>query len=392
MNILHVISSIDPRKGGPTTALAGMAKAQASVGINVTLAATYGPDADHSVAECLNEHGITTRLIGPTRPPFGTHAELTPILRELIERADVAHIHAMWEQIQHRTATVAQQHCTPYIISPHGMLSSWALHRASISKWLKKQLYLMLRMRRVIHRAAAIHYITEFERESSTSLSGPMATIVEPVGISMEEFEHLPEPGTFRKRYAIGDRPLIVFLGRIYPGKGLDYLIPAFAQIESTDCNLAIVGPDVDGHQKHVEALVEQYHLTDRVILTGMLHGQEKIAALSDADLFCLPSDHENFGVVVIEALAAGTPVIISDQVSMHREVKAAGVGCVVDREPSAIANGINHWLKENAKRNETAAHCRQFVRQHYDWGRIARNWSEHYARVLQNASPARSS
>src|SRR5262249_15680957 len=153
----------------------------------------------------------------------------------------------------------------------------------------------------------------------------------EPNGINLEEFEQLPPRGTYRNRCPqLAGKRMIVFLGRVHPGKGLELLVPAFAQANITDAMLVIVGPDSENFQGGVEETFRRHNISQRVIFTGMLRGADRIAALADADLFALPSFHENFGIAVIEALAAGVPVIVSDEVNVCREIAAAQVGASV--------------------------------------------------------------
>ena len=156
--------------------------------------------------------------------------------------------------------------------------------------------------------------------------------VVIPLGISWNEFESLPPRDALRRQYPqIGNRSILVFLGRIHPGKGVEYLVPALAQTQTKPV-LVIVGPDSNGFRSTIEAMVDQAGVKDRVIFTGMLKGPDRVEALAGADLFALPSDHENFGMSVIESLAAGTPVIISNKVALCSEVINGKVGSVVQR------------------------------------------------------------
>ena len=379
MHVLHIISSTDPRGGGPAAALVGMAVAQRDAGLAVTVCSTWAAGEDLSVADRFRECGINVELIGPCAGPLRRHPQMKEIIRRLIINADLVHIHALWEEIQHRAAQVAQQLNKPYIITPHGMLTPWSLAQKS----LKKKLYMALRLNKNLRRASAIHYTTQTERQMSASVAGATPAIVESLGVDLSEFDQLPPKGAFRTKYpSIGDRPLIVFLGRIHPGKGLEYLVPAIAQLANTETMLAIVGPDSQGYRAEIEKRVAQNNLRDRIVFTGLLRGPDRVAALRDADLFCLPSDHENFGVAIVEALAAGTPVVISDQVNIKDEIRTAGVGGVVPTDADALAKEIDQWLANPARREHAASRCRAFVADNYDWNTIARHWAEHYSRL----------
>ena len=379
MHVLHAISQLDPRAGGPQMFLRGMSEAQIAVGMRVTAVGSFVKDDDMSMVERLRNSGVDFQAVGPATGFLRRHPDLIATVDRLTAEVDVVHVHGCWEELQHQAACAARRHHRPYLMRPCGMLGGWALGQKS----LKKKIYMAWRLRRNLNRASAIHFTTEQERQTVKPLKLRAGSIVEPGGVDFGEFEQLPAKGTFRRRYPqIGDRPLVVFLGRVHPGKGLEYLVPAMAQVKPAGTMLAVVGPDSRNFQARIESVASQHGLEDRVIFTGMLKGVDRIAALVDADLFSLPSDHENFGVVVVEALAAGTPVVISDQVSLHDEISRGGVGSVVPTDPQAVAEQITYWLSNDAKRAAAAARARPFVRQRFDWIQIAKRWQDHYQRL----------
>jgi glycosyltransferase involved in cell wall biosynthesis len=159
----------------------------------------------------------------------------------------------------------------------------------------------------------------------------------------------------------------------------LDLLVPAFARLK-TDALLVIAGPDLVNYQPEVQRLATDHGIDDRVLFTGMLRGPQRIEALVAATLFVLPSYQENFGIVVIEALAAGVPVVISDQVNIHAEIAAAGVGGVVPTQVEALAGEMQRWLANRALHQAAKDRAPAFVRDRYDWRQIAQRWKERYA------------
>lgn len=384
MRVLHVISAIDPRRGGPIAAMSGLAEAQQRGGCEVSVAVTWVA-GESNACQPLERARVRVDMIGPATTPLRRHPELIRVLRRLIATSDIVHIHALWEEIQHQSARLSLQMGKPYVITPHGMLSPWSLRRSR----LKKLLYMRWRLRRNLAGAAALHFTSAAERDGAAGLKLDVPVIVEPLGIDLAEFETLPAPGSFRRRYPqFAGRPLIVFLGRIHPGKGLELLIPALAEVQ-IDAALAIVGPDHSNFRHEIDSEIARRGLTDRVVFTGMLHGADRVAALADADLLALPSFHENFGLVVVEALACGVPVIISDEVNIHREVAGARVGAVVPTQVAPLAAELRRWIGDPALRAEAGARARPFVREHYDWNRIAEHWIEHYRRLI--SAPQRS-
>jgi glycosyltransferase involved in cell wall biosynthesis len=366
MRVLHVSSSIDPISGGTAVATCGMARAQAAAGIDVRVVATWVSSPGTEAKAQLEKDGIAVRSIQATNP-ISRAPGLREIVDEMARDVDVIHIHAMWEQIQHDAARVAQARGIPYVMTPHGMLDPWNMNNGR----LKKRLYLALRMRRNLNRASLLHFATEIEREWTARLGLRAPAMVEPFGVDLREFETLPPR-------EVSSAKTILFLGRLHEGKGLEVLIPALAAMRRDDVRLMIVGPD-SGYQARAKAEIARLKLSDRVTFTGMLLGPERMKALVNANLLVLPSFHENFGIAVVEALAAGTPVVVSDQVGLHRMISSAGVGGVAPLEPAALAKEIERWLEMRSSER-----AREFVWENFDWTKIGRRWVEHYRGLLR--------
>jgi glycosyltransferase involved in cell wall biosynthesis len=283
----------------------------------------------------------------------------------------------MWEQIQHLACRAAWRHGVPYVVTPHGMLDPWNM---SNGQW-KKKFYLSWRMRKNLKRAAALHFATTIERDAINRLNLQTPAIVEPFGLDAAEFRNLPAPGAFRARHPeLANRRLIAFLGRLDYGKGLELLIPAFAKVAPADAALVLIGPDShSGYRRTVEALIDQHALRDRTLLTGMLTGRDKLAALVDAHLLAHPSFHENFGMAVLEALACGCPVLVSDQVYLHPQINRGGVGGVTPCTVNAVTEELQRWLSDPKLRNDAAGRARSFALDTFNWDEIGRNWARHY-------------
>src|SRR5262249_53250347 len=149
---------------------------------------------------------------------------------------------------------------------------------------------------------------------------------------------------------------------------GLDILVPAFAKSASAQhAMLVIAGPDIDGYQATVEQLARDAGIADRVVFPGMIYGKDRAAALVDAHLFALTSYQENFGVVVIESLAVGTPVIISDQVNIHRQITESHAGEVLPTNVDRIADALIRWLNDRDGRHIASLRAKEFVAKNFD-------------------------
>jgi glycosyltransferase involved in cell wall biosynthesis len=147
---------------------------------------------------------------------------------------------------------------------------------------------------------------------------------------------------------------------------------------------LVVAGPEHPGYGQTVRDMARRERISDRMLMVGMLHGRERIEAMVDADLFVLPSYQENFGIAVAEALAAGCPVVISDQVNIHPDISAAGVGGVVPTRVESLAAELSRWMADPDLRRHAGQKGRAFVREKYDWAAIARRWAQEYRTLTQ--------
>lgn len=382
LRVLHVVSSLDRRAGGTVTAVAGLARAQADAGARVAVVTSFTHGEDLGMLGELRSAGVVAEAVGPVGRRLGRwNARAQKRLSAMVTQCDVVHIHACWEEIQHRAARAASHAGKPYVFAPHGMLDPWSLSQRA---W-KKRLYLAMRLRRDLNHAARLHVTTRAEGDLLAPLRLTPPRLVMPNGLNLEEFARMPPRGQWRaQRNISAEKPLVLFLGRIHPKKGFDLLIPAMAQLTDLPWTLAIAGPDEGGYLNQVKKLISQHQLDDRVVCTGMLLGSEKFGALHDADLFVLPSYQENFGIAVVESLAAGTPVMISESVNLAHEVREGQVGDVVALNPEAIAASLRASLtNQHAPGTEgLRSRAQAFAFERYDWRQIAPQWLNHYKEI----------
>lgn len=386
MRILHAIPGLSERSGGPTTALVGLACAQAAAGDSVTVLVCTREGDVIAAADRLATSGVVLHTVGPCRGPLLRHPRLAATTRHLVANHDVVHAHGVWEDVQYQVARACLAEGMPFVIRSCGALDEWSLRR----KWLKKALYRFWRLDRVLAEADAIHCTTAAEAASTGTLRCPTPIVVEPNGIAVEEFATLPERGALRGSLAVGDAPLIVFLGRIHPGKGVEYLIPALGRMRTPGAILAVVGSDSAGYRAEMERLAEVHGVRDRVLFTGPLAGRRKLEALVDGDVFSLPSQHENFGISIAEAMAAGRPVIVSNRVGIQEEILEAACGSVVPLDVATLATELDAWLADPDRCREAGARGRAFALSAYDWNRIAARWHAHYLRLVAAARDRR--
>jgi glycosyltransferase involved in cell wall biosynthesis len=386
MKILHVIANLAPRYGGPSQACWEMARAVARLGHQVSIYTTNqdGPGelpvpSDRPVWR----DGVEVRYFPIQAPRFwGTSLPLALALRRKIPASDLVHIHSLYLFHDLVAGHWCRRFRVPYLVRPHGTLDPFIYRRHRRRKRLMELLF----EHRNIRRAAALHFTTAAEAKLAAPYTFHTPGLVVPLGLNLEEFAVLPEPGQFRRRYPeIGDKRIILFFGRVNFKKGLDLLAQAFGAVARCrpDVHLVIAGPDNEGWGSRVRTWLSQQGVIDRTTFTGMLLGPEKLAVLRDANLFVLPSYSENFGLAVIEAMAAGLPVIISDQVNICQEVQAAGAGRVIPVDSEALAAQILELLDEPETARRLGQQGRSLVQEQFAWPRIAESLAAAYERII---------
>lgn len=414
-----MIFGLSRSSGGPSSAAAGLAAAQAAAGLTVGVLTVARPPGDGEADNDLQPAGVHVTAVPPGRRgpwPGRAFADAVGAVvaggtsAEQSGPADVVHLHGAWEPLLHAAAVAARRREVPYLFTPHGMLDPWALRQ----KAFKKRLFRLLSLDRDLRGAAAVHFAAERERDLSLSTGGGFPasgalidvrwrqagrTIVEPFGIDVAEFDPPPEPGRFRARFpATAGRKVVAFLGRLHPGKGVEHLIPAMRHVADPAAMLVVAGGDSDpapdfGPAQRRQAAADPT-LAGRVIFTGPLRGRDRVELLADADLLALPSEHENFGIVVAEALAAGCPAVVSDEVNLCSAVEALAAGTVVPMAPAPdlparVAKAIDAELARDRGTGERQR-IRAAALAAFGWAEIGRRWVGHYKALVLPAPTER--
>jgi glycosyltransferase involved in cell wall biosynthesis len=255
---------------------------------------------------------------------------------------DVVHIYGLYDTIGSVTAWCCRRRGRPYVLEPLGMFGP------KVRSQQKKRIYRQLVGNALFDGAAVV--IATSETERAELIAGGIAAekiALRRNGLDLGEFEALPARGAFRARLGLSEQqPLIFFLGRLSFIKGLDLLVEAFSHVPG-EARLVIAGPDDDdGCIQKVRALIESLQLGERVTLQGPMYGAEKIQALVDADLFVLPSRSESFGNAAAEAIACGTPVMVTDECGIAPLVNGRA-GLVVPYSVEGLRDGLSRLLRD---------------------------------------------
>ncbi|MCU1265052.1 MAG: hypothetical protein JWM21_1370 [Acidobacteria bacterium] len=354
-----------------------MASAQAKAGLEVRILST-----DHWYEGHTEIPNCEVRVFPA---PIGFWQWSPSLKRALVDEvgwADVVNVHTLWSYATLAASRSCAAANVPYVLRPCGMLDTWSLSQKS---W-KKKVYASLVESGTINRAGALWFSSEEERSSSKGFNYQTSDFVIPLGVTLTEYLELPEKGEFRRQFLDAcSKRILLFLGRITPVKQLDLLIRAYADIANNfpDVVLVIAGPDEGGLSDQLKILAESLGIRERVIFPGGLQKNEVVAALTDAEVFVLPSLHENFGVAAIEAMAAGVPVIVTDRVGLAGFVSSANAGIVVSSNQESLAIGITQLLNNPSEAKQMGERGRQIALDKFTWDKIVPRITEAYQTVI---------
>ncbi|HEV2520746.1 MAG TPA: glycosyltransferase [Candidatus Acidoferrales bacterium] len=362
MRLLHATQSYHPffDMGGPTVKVRALARGLGSHGHQVTvITADMGFDSTnreigHVVAGRwgleANEDGVEAIYLR-TRARYRNltwNPGVAAFCRERLQDYDLAHIYGLYDLIGPRVAGACRRIAKPYLVEPMGMF------RPIVRSIRMKRLYHELVGGRLLK--AACRVIATSDRERLELLDGGIADakiVVRRNGI--EAPVRFPPPGSFRDKWGISTNvKLVLFLGRLVSKKSPDLMLEVFSRWNgrgngSRGSVLVMAGPDEgDGYRQHLEELTSQMGLARRVLFTGPLYGDAKWSAYRDADVFVLPSQNENFGNTAAEAVACGTPVLVTDRCGIAPLVDRRA-GLVVPHDCSALEAGLAQILDDPA-------------------------------------------
>lgn len=377
MKILQVIDLFGAAHGGAAEVPFQLSKELARRGHQVTV---YTSDVKLEPDRVTSIPGVDVRVF---KTWVGlANFYLTPAIMqkasEEISRFEVIHLH-QYRSFQNLVVSrYARKYNVPYVLQAHGSLlrggPRGSLKRVADSLWG----YGLLKG------AAAVLAVTEFEAERYRDMGvSPDRIKIVPHGIDITEFDRLPRRGAFRETYGLQGKKVILYLGRINRIKGLDLLTRAFAALPASiqDTALVFVGPD-DGYLGMLKHLVKELGIEEKVILPGPLYGRDKLEAYMDADVYVLPSSYEIFGITILEALACGTPALITDRCGLAPAVDGQGA-LVVPFEEARLREVLQKMLQNNRLRRELGEKGKALVRRDYTWQKIAGEVEGIYAFIM---------
>lgn len=386
MRIVHVIPTYLPavRYGGPLFTTHALCAALAALGHDVQV--------------------VTTNVDGPGQSPVPTdrpvrmdvvdvHYYPVPHVRrlyfssamarglwKLLQHTDVLHMHSVFLAPTAIAAAIARQQHVPYLMAPRGALVPELFERKS--RYLKTA-WLQLIERQNLRGASYLHVTSAAEYVDASRLHVPLPpACVVPNGVDVPDFESLPEPSA--RVEALTRQRYLLFLGRVSWKKGLDRLL---ACLPGTTFRLLIAGNDEESYTQALSEQARALGIASQVEFIGPIAGPDKWWLLRRARCLALTSYNENFGNVVAEAMAAGTPVVVTPEVAAQSHVQASRAGLVVRGEPEPLRQALALYWGDDARRERAGEAGRAYVSEQLSWSGVARQMLTHYERAVREGS-----
>lgn len=368
--IIQIIPTISQEASGGTNAILGICKSLIDLHQDITLTTlNWAPlSSTHSF------HKQFPVAIGPRRLGRSPAMRRWLINQVKLNNVDLLHNHSLWMMPNVYPGQIAKQYGIPLVVSPHGTMSAWAMKNGSSIK----RYFWSFQQRPALDATTCFHAtaFSEYEDIRRLGFNQPVAII--PNGISIPEW--LPEKQNKSRT--------LLFLGRIHPKKGIDILLPAWRAVQDhfPEWRLQIVGPDNRGYLKQMQHLASDLHL-ERVEFSGVLFGEQKHLTYRQADLFVLPTYSENFGISVAEALAAGTPAIVTKGAPWSG-LEKHGAGWWIDIGLDALINCLEEAMGfSQANLSKMGLRGQNWMEAEYSWNQVGKQMMETYQWILHGGN-----
>lgn len=381
MRVLQVSPFFSPQMGGSARVVYQSSKHLADRGHQVSVVCgDYGTNYSQFSAPGQFEQIIFPSVISK----WGFY--LTPGLIDWIQKNignfEIIHLHELRTFQNIVVQYFAVKKGIPYVLSAHGTLP------IIVQRKFAKRLYDYWFGRSILSHSSRLIAVSQAELQEYRTVPFPIDRIrVVHNGLDLSEFFPLPEKGNFRHKFSIPDRKIkvILYTGRLHRQKGLVHLLIAFSELRSQgrDYVLVIVGPD-EGELVHMQNLVSRLGLWDKVLIVGPLYGSDKLAAMVDADVLVYPAYHEIFGLVPLEALMCGTPVVVCEGCGMGELIGQASAGYLVPfGDATALASALERAIDHRDEAQEKVHKGQLFIRERLDWKKVILQLENLYLEVI---------
>lgn len=371
--ISHAINSLDRDKGGTTQFLLELVAFQSKCEAG-TLSVLYATRATDRVnidpgITCFHGYVEKSGLL-----LLYSFLKKVVFVRNffVVKKPSILHVHGLWEPIPVLATFFALLRGVPVIIQPHGMLEYWSLQQSSFKKKIAKALY----QRYLLSKACVVVATSEQEEKSirAFGVKCPIAIIKNAV--------HSDTYKTKRLGKKSGERRVFLFLSRVHHKKGVENLLNAWAQAALENCELRIVGPGEKGYLASLEQKVTDLSITSSVEFYPEVYSEKKKQQFDEADIFVLPSFSENFGIVIVEALASGLPVITTKG-TPWAEIEDRNCGAWIEPSLGALTAELTRFANMPQEEILLMGNESYDLALEYNWNSVLKMFDELYTYVL---------
>jgi glycosyltransferase involved in cell wall biosynthesis len=382
MRASQVIAGLDKKDGGPFYTLPYLWRELSTLKVKIEVHTTL--EENHGLEKgSVSLSPFRIRSYPRSFPSaFKYSRQFKEGFSESLSQTDLCHNYGVWLYPNWTAGTVARQMNKPLIITPLGHLEPWSLKHHG----LQKKIVRWLLEKDNWNYCSAWIAKSDFEAEHLRQLGLRGEIVVIPNGLNVQEWSEPVSPQSFYQAYPhLEDFQLLVFLSRIDPKKGIQELLEVWRKLcdYHRDWHLVICGDHQSPYGKSLLAWVEAQGIKSRITFTGMLEGDSKRALLAAGDLFVLPSQNENFGQAILEALAAGLPVITTRECPWPG-IEKHGCGFWIDAHVGHLDSSLRQALGlPEAKRIEMGKRGKAWVLKEFDWKLVAEKHRELYSKIL---------
>jgi glycosyltransferase involved in cell wall biosynthesis len=360
---LHIVPRLDNRLGGSVHAALNVCKYLEQAGQPVRVVATEA--AGDELGYLGESYAEVTYQTFPQSFParYSNSEKMTEWVANNVTQYDIVEIHSVFTAGSYRAAGVCRKMGVPYLVRPHGSLDPFDLQKHSLLKGIIGPLFVA----RTLRNCSGVHCTARLEAERLVTYGASPAKYVSPLPVPLSGKRGNGQE--FRRRNNIPqEAQVVLFMSRVDYKKGLDFLIPALGRLKAMFPRLHFVlaGTGDAEYAAVVGKLLDDCSVRKFTTAVGFVSGMEKADTLAAADIFALPSRNENFGIVVIEAMEAGVALLISDEVYIENEIRAANAGVVCRPQIDSVFTQLKSMLDGSININELASRGAQLARDRY--------------------------
>jgi len=380
MKLLHYFPITRLTEGGTVRAAIDFCSVLALRGHDVTWLTSDDIDTPDSWKDG-EPNCPSIQQLGPiTKAGQRLSEEQVALAAEVAKDADVTHIHAMWIPSNPQMAKACDSVGTPWVLSTHGMLDDWCMQQRT----LKKKFYLSTAGRILLRGATTFLTTAEEERRQSSRWLKHDNIAVIPYIVDLEPYKEVPSPKEAIEEYGQSEDPTVLFLSRVHEKKSIETLVDAAAILKQrgTPIRVLIAGTGEESYINTLKKRAESAGVSKSVVFLGMVVGDLKLSLYAMADVFALPTQQENFGIVYPEAMLCETPVIGTKGTDIWRELEKGGA-IIADRTPEAFADAIEQLVGNTDLAKSKGQEGRKHILDWLDNDSVARRYEEMYTKAV---------